>query len=117
MKQPEVGDWVQLRHGSYAATAAPLRTMSGLAAKVITKNGTTALVAGDIPSGAMVQATYDGTRFILGGINAMTPRNTGTYRYRVPCWMYRPTRYWTQRKIDYTNQAAMRQVEEQWRTR
>lgn len=39
--------------------------VSGLGAKAITKNGTTALVAADIPSGMMVEITYDGTRFIL----------------------------------------------------
>ena len=39
--------------------------ISGLTAKAITKNGSTALIAGDIPSGAMVEMTYDGTRFIL----------------------------------------------------
>lgn len=40
--------------------------ISGLAAKAITKEGATALVAGDIPSGMMVCITYDGTRFIIG---------------------------------------------------
>ncbi len=40
--------------------------INGLAAKAITKNGTTALVANDILSAMMVQMTYDGTRFILG---------------------------------------------------
>jgi hypothetical protein len=44
--------------------------ISGLAAKAITKNGTTALVAGDIPASTMVEITYDGTRFILGTIGA-----------------------------------------------
>ena len=39
--------------------------VSGLGAKAITKNGTTALAADDIPSGMMVEITYDGTRFIL----------------------------------------------------
>lgn len=39
--------------------------ISGLAAKAITKNGSTALVAGDIPSGALIGARYDGTRFQL----------------------------------------------------
>ncbi len=37
--------------------------VSGLAAKAITKNGTTALVAGDLPSGAIITIIYDGTRF------------------------------------------------------
>lgn len=39
--------------------------ISSLGAKAITKNGATALAAGDIPSGMMVEITYDGTRFIL----------------------------------------------------
>ncbi len=46
--------------------------VSGLAAKAITKNGTTALVSGDIPSASMVSITYDGTRFILGTTGAAT---------------------------------------------
>lgn len=46
--------------------------VSALGAKAITKNGTTALVAGDIPSGSMVQISYDGTRFILGTTGAAT---------------------------------------------
>ena len=40
--------------------------ISGLAAKAITKNGTTALIANDILITMMVAITYDGTRFILG---------------------------------------------------
>ena len=43
---------------------------NALGAKAITKNGTIALTAGDIPSGMMVQITYDGTRFILGTVGA-----------------------------------------------
>jgi len=39
--------------------------ISGLGAKAITKNGTSALIAGDIPSGAMLHITYDGTRFVI----------------------------------------------------
>jgi hypothetical protein len=37
--------------------------ISGLAAKAVTKEGSTALIAGDIQSGAIVSITYDGTRF------------------------------------------------------
>ena len=55
---------------SGANTGAVTIAVSGLAAKAITKNGTTALVAGDIPSGAMLMITYDGTRFILGTTGA-----------------------------------------------
>ena len=42
--------------------------INGLTAKAITKDGTTALVANDLASGAMVQITYDGTRFMLGTV-------------------------------------------------
>lgn len=53
--------------------------ISGLSAKAVTKNGTAALVAGDIPSGSMVEATYDGTRFIIGTVGlAFLPITGGT---------------------------------------
>jgi len=39
--------------------------VDGLGAKAVTKNGSTALVAGDIPSGAEAHVVYDGTRFQL----------------------------------------------------
>jgi hypothetical protein len=42
--------------------------INALGAKAITKLGSTALAAGDIPSGSMVSITYDGTRFILGSV-------------------------------------------------
>lgn len=41
--------------------------VSGLGAKALTKNGATALISGDIQSGAMLTGTYDGTRFQLSG--------------------------------------------------
>jgi hypothetical protein len=49
--------------------------VDGVGAKAITKNGTTALVAGDIKSGHIITITYDGTQFQLrqgwdGVINA-----------------------------------------------
>lgn len=50
---------------SGANTTTVTVAINGLAAKAITKNGTTALAAGDIASTAMVSITYDGTRFIL----------------------------------------------------
>ena len=46
--------------------------VSGLGAKAVTKNGNTALVAGDIPSGSMVEITYDGTQFIISTTGAAT---------------------------------------------
>ncbi len=57
-------------------TTAVTVAISGLAGpKAITKNGTTALVAGDIVSGDVVTITYDGTRFIRG---VYLPLNGGT---------------------------------------
>ena len=46
-----------------ANTGATTVNASSLGVKSITKNGATALSAGDIPSGAMVRIVYDGTRF------------------------------------------------------
>ena len=39
--------------------------IDSVGAKAVTKNGTTALVAGDMPSGAIVLVQYDGTQFQL----------------------------------------------------
>lgn len=51
---------------SGANTGAVTLQVSGLASPpAVTKNGTTALVTGDIPSGALIGARYDGTRFQL----------------------------------------------------
>lgn len=44
-------------------TGAVTININGLGAKAITKSGTTALSAGDIKSGSVVQISYDGTRF------------------------------------------------------
>lgn len=54
---------------SGANTTATTVTISGIGggAKAVTKNGTTALVAGDIASGALTGIRYDGTRFQLVG--------------------------------------------------
>jgi len=49
--------------------------ISGLGAKAITKNGAVALVAGDLKSGAMIECTYDGTRFILTSPSLNVPDN------------------------------------------
>ena len=48
-----------------ANTGAVTLNISGQGAKAVTKNGTTALVAGDIPSGYLITVTYDGTQFVL----------------------------------------------------
>lgn len=54
---------------SGANTTAVTVAVSGLSAQAVTKNGSTALVAGDIPSGALVVFHYDGTRFqLIGGV-------------------------------------------------
>lgn len=48
-----------------ANTGAVTLNVNGVGAQAITKNGTTALAAGDIPSGVIVEVTYDGTNFQL----------------------------------------------------
>lgn len=48
-----------------ANTGAVTLNVSGLGAQAVTKNGATALIAGDIPAGALVEVVYDGTRFQL----------------------------------------------------
>jgi hypothetical protein len=45
-------------------------------AKSITKNGTTALAVGDIPSGSVVVVVYDGTQFQLTTLPTYTPTIT-----------------------------------------
>ena len=50
-----------------ANTGAVTLNINSLGAKAVTKEGTTALAAGDIASGAVVQVVYDGTRFQLSG--------------------------------------------------
>ena len=48
-----------------ANTGAVTINVSGLGAKAITKNGTTALAASDLAASQIAESTYDGTRFIL----------------------------------------------------
>lgn len=55
-----------------ANTGAVTIDIDSIGAKSITKLGSTALVAGDIPSGAIVEITYDGTQFQLVGLAAQT---------------------------------------------
>ena len=56
-----------------ANTTAVTLNLNGLGAKAVTKQGTTALAAGDIPSGAVVQVVYDGTQFQLTNVGSLTP--------------------------------------------
>ncbi len=53
-----------------ANTGAVTININGIGAKSITKNGATALVTGDILSGATIEITYDGTQFQLVSISA-----------------------------------------------
>jgi hypothetical protein len=48
-----------------ANTGAATINLNTLGAKSITKNGTTALAAGDIPANSMITISYDGTQFQL----------------------------------------------------
>jgi hypothetical protein len=55
-----------------ANTGAVTLNINGLGAKSLTRDGTVALVSGDLPSGALVTATYDGTRFQMAGTHALS---------------------------------------------
>lgn len=46
-----------------ANTGAVTLNVNGLGAKAVTKRGTTALVAGDIPASSVIEVVYDGTQF------------------------------------------------------
>lgn len=62
-----------------ANTGAVTLNVNGLGAKAITKNGTVALVAADIPSGAVCSVVYDGTQFQLAGtLNPLELSDLGT---------------------------------------
>ena len=62
-----------------ANTGAVTLNINALGAKAVTKVGTTALAAGDIPSGAVVEVVYDGTQFqMLGLAPTGSPTFTGT---------------------------------------
>jgi len=61
-----------------ANTGAVTLNINGLGQKAVTKAGTTALAAGDIPSGAVVEVVYDGTQFqMLGLASTGSPTFTG----------------------------------------
>lgn len=62
-----------------ANTGAVTLNISSLGAKSVTKFGSTALSAGDIPSGAAVEVVYDGTRFQLINVNlSYAPPTSGS---------------------------------------
>lgn len=62
-----------------ANTGAVTININGIGAKAITKNGTTALAAGDLKSGEFVNIIYDGTQFqITGGSILLGSNNTWT---------------------------------------
>ena len=54
-------------------TGAVTLNINSIGAKAITKNGTTALAAGDIASGQAITVVYDGTQFQLGRVSAALP--------------------------------------------
>lgn len=56
-----------------ANTGAVTLNINSLGAKAVTKEGTTALAAGEIASGAVVCVEYDGTRFQLVGGRSVQP--------------------------------------------
>jgi hypothetical protein len=56
-----------------ANTGAVTLNINSLGAKAVTKEGTTALAAGDIASGSVVNVQYDGTRFQLTSGRSVQP--------------------------------------------
>lgn len=57
-----------------ANTGAATININSIGAKALTKNGATALSAGDIPSGAAVEVVYDGTQFqVVSAMPVVTP--------------------------------------------
>jgi len=76
---PAIGSYVAGQFFSFISSGANTTNVtvniSSLGAKAITKNGATALVAGDIPSGALISIIYDGTQFQLqtsANLNALS---------------------------------------------
>jgi len=63
-----------------ANTGAVTLNINSLGAKSITKLGTTALTANDIPSGAVVEVIYDGTQFQLIGLAATSLNPANNYQ-------------------------------------
>lgn len=62
-----------------ANTGAVTININSIGAKSITKNGASALAAGDIPSGAVIEITYDGTQFqMIGVVSDRLPSTGGT---------------------------------------
>ena len=61
-----------------ANTGAVTLNIDSAGAKSVTKLGTTALAAGDIPSGSIVEVVYDGTQFQLVGLVASTATTATT---------------------------------------
>lgn len=59
------GQTFRIKQAAGANTGATTLNLNSLGAKNITKKGTTALAAGDIPAGAMFEVAYDGTQFQL----------------------------------------------------
>lgn len=62
--------------GANTTTAVTLN-INGLGAKSVTKLGTTALLVGDIPAGAVISVTYDGTQFQIVGIATSKSASSG----------------------------------------
>ena len=59
------GQTFRIKQAAGANTGATTLNLNSLGAKNITKKGTTALAAGDIPASAMFEVAYDGTQFQL----------------------------------------------------
>lgn len=59
------GQTFRIKMAAGANTGATTLNLNSVGAKAITKRGTTAFVAGDIPASSMFEVAYDGTQFQL----------------------------------------------------
>ncbi len=97
----QVFSWI----ASGANTTNVTVNVSGVGAKALTRNGTTALIAGDILSGSLISAQYDGAQFQLlnpivhdeSAWTAWTPALGGTASYTARVGRYKKVG----RKVDY----------------
>lgn len=71
------GQKMRVRFTNANTVAAPTLNANGLGAKTIKKEGSAALVAGDIPAGHEAELTYNGTDYILGNPKYFTGISAG----------------------------------------
>ena len=71
------GQTFRIKMAAGANTGATTLNLNSVGAKAITKRGTTALAAGDIPASMMFEVAYDGTQFQLINVGQDIDTDTG----------------------------------------